>query len=107
SPITTTINGKQMILQPQPLKGAKQQQSYDEINEFNLRINRLRFIDDSSASSTALTSPAESMQHIYLASTNASYATRDLRPHALFAKPLSQQQQQRLMKHREGSVSSQ
>lgn len=36
----------------------------EEIFDFNLRVNKLRFIDDS-ASSTALTSPAESINHIY------------------------------------------
>jgi hypothetical protein len=47
--------------------------NYDQlVNDFSLRINRLRFIDDS-ASSTALTSPAESLNHFYcpfVANTN-------------------------------------
>ena len=39
-------------------------QACEEIFDFGLRINKLRFIDDS-ASSTALTSPCESMSHLY------------------------------------------
>lgn len=55
------------------------------INEFNLRVNKLRFIDDS-ASSTALTSPAESMTHLYFnCSNNSSFIKKQ------------QQQQHRLL----------
>ena len=42
--------------------------------DFTLRINKLRFIDDS-ASSTALTSPAESMNHLYLIGLNGSMSS--------------------------------
>jgi hypothetical protein len=38
--------------------------AHRETFDFTLRINKLRFIDDS-ASSTALTSPAESLNHLY------------------------------------------
>ena len=44
--------------------------SNEEIYDFSSRINNLRFIDDS-ASSTALTSPAESLSRLYFGSANS------------------------------------
>ena len=42
----------------------------EEVYDFSCRINKLRFIDDS-ASSTALTSPAESLSHFYFGSISS------------------------------------
>ena len=51
----------------------------NEFNEFNERINQLRFIDDS-ASSTALTSPASSVCHF---NVNSAAAARQRQDHHL------------------------
>lgn len=55
---TTTTSSSAMTTTPK-------QTTPQPVNEFCQRINRLRFIDDS-ASSTALTSPAESLNHLHI-----------------------------------------